>query len=155
MESITQYVEQRLKLRVSRQKSAVAPAVERPVLGFVFFRHRDARDSVTVAPNSQTSREWNPAAGHAQLGCLDDATSQLYPIRCGGGRNQTSRANRRGAVQTPPADPTLNGVGGLALEGVRRVCGSGRAVPAALRTEGGGRRDSLATIILPRRKTTR
>ena len=43
MESITQYVEQRLKLRVNRQKSAVAPAVERPLLGFEFFRDRDGR----------------------------------------------------------------------------------------------------------------
>jgi len=33
MESITQYIEQRLKLRVNRQKSAVAPAVGRPLLG--------------------------------------------------------------------------------------------------------------------------
>ena len=33
MASITQYVEQRLKLRVNRQKSAVAPAVDRPLLG--------------------------------------------------------------------------------------------------------------------------
>ena len=40
MESISQYVEQRLKLRVNRQKSVVAPAVERPLLGFQFFRDR-------------------------------------------------------------------------------------------------------------------
>ena len=33
MESITHYIEQRLKLRVNRQKSAVAPAVERPLWG--------------------------------------------------------------------------------------------------------------------------
>ena len=33
MASITHYIEQRLKLRVNRQKSAVAPAVERPLLG--------------------------------------------------------------------------------------------------------------------------
>ena len=49
MESITQYVEQRLKLRVNRQKSAVAPAVARPLLGFQFFRYRDGRVGVTVA----------------------------------------------------------------------------------------------------------
>ena len=52
MESITQYVEQRLKLRVNRQKSAVAPAVKRPLLGFVFFRYRDGRVGVTVAPKA-------------------------------------------------------------------------------------------------------
>ena len=33
MASITHYIEQRLKLRVNRQKSAVAPAVGRPLLG--------------------------------------------------------------------------------------------------------------------------
>ena len=43
MESITQYIEQRLKLRVNRQKSAVAPAVKRPLVGFSFFRDRRAR----------------------------------------------------------------------------------------------------------------
>ena len=52
MESITQYIEQRLKLRVNRQKSAVAPAVERPLLGFAFFRYRDGRIGVTVAPKA-------------------------------------------------------------------------------------------------------
>ena len=52
MQSVTQYVEQRLKLRVNRQKSAVAPAVERPLLGFQFFRYRDGRVGVTVAPKA-------------------------------------------------------------------------------------------------------
>jgi RNA-directed DNA polymerase len=52
MESITRYVEQGLKLRVNRQKSAVAPAVERPLLGFAFFRYRDGKVGVTVAPKA-------------------------------------------------------------------------------------------------------
>ncbi len=52
MASITQYIEQRLKLRVNRQKSAVALAVERPLLGFQFFRYRDGRIGVTVAPKA-------------------------------------------------------------------------------------------------------
>ena len=52
MASITQYIEQRLKLRVNRQKSAVGPAVERPLLGFQFFRYRDGRIGVTVAPKA-------------------------------------------------------------------------------------------------------
>ena len=52
MESITHYIEQRLKLRVNRQKSAVAPAVGRPLLGFQFFRYRDGRIGVTVAPKA-------------------------------------------------------------------------------------------------------
>jgi len=52
MESISQYVEQRLKLRVNRQKSAVAPAVERPLLGFEFFRDKAGKVRITVAPNA-------------------------------------------------------------------------------------------------------
>jgi RNA-directed DNA polymerase len=52
MESIAQYIEQRLKLRVNRQKSAVAPAVERPLLGFQFFRDKAAKVRVTVAPKA-------------------------------------------------------------------------------------------------------
>ncbi len=38
MESITQYVEQRLKLKVNREKSVVHPATKRSLLGFGFFR---------------------------------------------------------------------------------------------------------------------
>ena len=52
MASITHYVEQRLKLRVNRQKSAVAPAVERPLLGFEFFRDKAGKVRVTVAPKA-------------------------------------------------------------------------------------------------------
>jgi RNA-directed DNA polymerase len=52
IESITQYVEQRLKLRVNRQKSAVAPAVDRPLLGFQFFRDKAGKARVTVAPKA-------------------------------------------------------------------------------------------------------
>jgi group II intron reverse transcriptase/maturase len=52
MESITQYVEQRLKLRVNAEKSAVAPAVERPLLGFRFFCDRAGKVRVTVAPKA-------------------------------------------------------------------------------------------------------
>jgi RNA-directed DNA polymerase len=52
MESISQYVEQRLKLRVNRQKSAVVPAVERPLLGFCFFRDRAGKVRITVAPTA-------------------------------------------------------------------------------------------------------
>ena len=52
MQSITHYVEQRLKLRVNRQKSTVAPAVERPLLGFQFFRDRSGKVRITVAPKA-------------------------------------------------------------------------------------------------------
>ncbi len=77
MESVTQYIEQRLKLRVNRQKSAVAPAVERPLLGFQFFRDRDGKDRRDGrSEGSQTSRGSNPSADHAQLGRLDGAADQ-------------------------------------------------------------------------------
>ena len=49
MESITQYVEQRLKLRVNREKSVVARSVRRPLLGFGFF-YRDGEAKVRVDP---------------------------------------------------------------------------------------------------------
>ena len=52
MESVTQYIEQRLKLRVNRQKSAVAPAVKRPLLGFQFFRDKAGKVRITVAPKA-------------------------------------------------------------------------------------------------------
>jgi group II intron reverse transcriptase/maturase len=65
--SITQYVEQRLKLRVNREKSAVAPATKRPFLGFGFFV-RDGEVKVRIDPKARkrakerlrrlTSRRW-------------------------------------------------------------------------------------------------
>jgi RNA-directed DNA polymerase len=53
MASISQFIEQRLKLRVNAEKSAVAPALERPLLGFQFFRARDGAVRVTVAPKAR------------------------------------------------------------------------------------------------------
>ena len=41
MESITQYVEQHLKLKVNREKSVVDRATKRPLLGFRFAYRRD------------------------------------------------------------------------------------------------------------------
>ena len=52
MASITQYVEQRLS-RASTTKSAVAPAVDRPLLGFEFFRDKAGKVRVTVAPKAR------------------------------------------------------------------------------------------------------
>ena len=49
MASITQYVEQRLKLRVNREKSVVDRATKRPLLGFGFF-DRDGEVKVQVDP---------------------------------------------------------------------------------------------------------
>src|SRR5664279_3523598 len=49
MESITHYVEQRMKLRVNREKSVVARSVRQPLLGFGFF-YRDGEAKVRVDP---------------------------------------------------------------------------------------------------------
>jgi RNA-directed DNA polymerase len=67
IESISSFVERRLKLRVNRRKSAVAPATRRPFLGFGFFR-RDGQVRVRVDPDARkrakdrlrklTSRRW-------------------------------------------------------------------------------------------------
>ena len=76
MESITHYVEQRLKLRVNRQKSAVAPAVERPLLGFEFFSRSGRGQSHGRPEGSQTSPGTYPSTDHAQLGRLDGAAGQ-------------------------------------------------------------------------------
>jgi len=51
MASIMRYVEQRLKLKVNREKSVVDRAVKRPLLGFGFF-HRDGEIRVRVAPKA-------------------------------------------------------------------------------------------------------
>jgi group II intron reverse transcriptase/maturase len=52
MQSISQFIERRLKLRVNAEKSAVAPALERPLLGFRFFCDRHGRVRVTVDPKA-------------------------------------------------------------------------------------------------------
>jgi group II intron reverse transcriptase/maturase len=67
MESIGSFVEGRLKLRVNRRKSAVAPAKRRPFLGFGFFE-RDGQVKVRIDPDARrrakerlrklTSRRW-------------------------------------------------------------------------------------------------
>ena len=52
MDSITQYVESRLKLRVNRDKSAVDRATKRPLLGFAFFVTRTGRVGVRIDPKA-------------------------------------------------------------------------------------------------------
>jgi RNA-directed DNA polymerase len=52
MESITQYIEQRLKLKVNREKSVVDRATKRPFLGFG-FRYGGSEVKVTVASKAQ------------------------------------------------------------------------------------------------------
>jgi hypothetical protein len=46
-QSITRFIEQRLKLRVNAEKSALAPATTRPFLGFAFYR-RDGKVNIGV-----------------------------------------------------------------------------------------------------------
>jgi RNA-directed DNA polymerase len=68
MQSITQYVEQRLKLRVNRDKSVVDRATRRPFLGFGFFV-RDGQIKVRLDPKARqrakerlrklTARSWS------------------------------------------------------------------------------------------------
>jgi len=53
MESITQYVEQRLKLKVNRQKSVVDRATKRPLLGFGFMWRR-GQVLVRIDPKART-----------------------------------------------------------------------------------------------------
>jgi group II intron reverse transcriptase/maturase len=72
MDSIAHYVERRLKLRVNREKSAVAPATKRPLLGFGFFC-RDGQVKVRIDPQARkrakdrlrrlTSRRWGVSIG--------------------------------------------------------------------------------------------
>jgi RNA-directed DNA polymerase len=67
MESITQYVEQRLKLKVNREKSVVDRATKRPLLGFRFQYGRGevkvlvdqkARKRAKERLHQLTSRRW-------------------------------------------------------------------------------------------------
>jgi hypothetical protein len=67
MESVTQYVEQRLKLKVNREKSVVDRATKRPLLGFVFFTRggevkvrvdQKARERAKDRLRRLTSRRW-------------------------------------------------------------------------------------------------
>jgi RNA-directed DNA polymerase len=53
MQSITQYVEQRLKLRVNREKSVVDRATRRTLLGFGFFFARGGEVKVRIDPNAR------------------------------------------------------------------------------------------------------
>jgi group II intron reverse transcriptase/maturase len=52
MASITQFIEQRLKLRINRHKSTVAPATTRPFLGFGFYR-RGGTVKIGVSPKAR------------------------------------------------------------------------------------------------------
>jgi RNA-directed DNA polymerase len=52
MDSVTQYIEATLKLRVNRGKSAVGPATERTLLGFGFYRRRDGSVGVRIDPKA-------------------------------------------------------------------------------------------------------
>ena len=67
LEGVTAFVEQRLRLRVNREKSGVAPATRRGLLGFGFFRREGgvkvrldpkAKHRLKVRPRLLTSRRW-------------------------------------------------------------------------------------------------
>jgi RNA-directed DNA polymerase len=70
MQSVTRYIEQRLKLRVNREKSVVDRAVKRPFLGFGFFA-RGGEIKVRIDPKARqrakdrlrqlTARSWGVA----------------------------------------------------------------------------------------------
>ena len=102
LESSTRFGESRLKLRVSRRKSAVAPATERPFLGFGFYRRRDGTVGVSIDPEARkraqdrlrrlTARSWGvslerriEAVNRFTLGwtayyALADASSPLHAL---------------------------------------------------------------------------
>jgi RNA-directed DNA polymerase len=52
MASTAQFIEQRLKLRVNRRKSAVAAATTRPLLGFGFYR-RAGKVKIGISPKAR------------------------------------------------------------------------------------------------------
>ena len=71
MERITQYVEQRLKLRVNGDKSALDRATRPPLLGFAFFT-RDGQVKVRLDPKArQAGQGSHPQADRPQLGRVD------------------------------------------------------------------------------------
>ena len=75
MESITQYVEQRLKLRVNREKSVVDRATKRPLLGFR-FAYRGDEVGCWWTPNASNGQGPPAPADLAPLGRLDGAADQ-------------------------------------------------------------------------------
>ena len=56
IEGVTVFVEQRLRLKVNRAKSGVAPATRRGLLGFGFFR-RDGQGEGQARPEGEASPE--------------------------------------------------------------------------------------------------
>jgi group II intron reverse transcriptase/maturase len=55
LESLTDYIERRLKLRVNRDKSGVARATKRGLLGFGFFRRKDDGVGIRVDPKAMSA----------------------------------------------------------------------------------------------------
>ena len=126
MESITQYVERRLKLRVSRQKSAVDLARKRRLLGFRFFG-REHEIKVRIDPSARkrakdrlrqlTSRKWGVSMerrieeinrcintiegrGRADLRPSPAPFAGPTPIRAAGAKRP------RGESRQPPSRPS-------------------------------------------------
>ena len=113
MASITQYVEQRLKLRVNREKSVVDRATNRPLLGFGFF-DRDGEVKVHVDPKrlkrakdrlrELTSRRWGVSMERriAEINRFTDRVDGLLRV---GRHADTVRAARQVAPQATAAGP--------------------------------------------------
>ena len=90
LESITRFGESRLKLRVSRRKSAVAPATERPFLGFGFYRpqlravRRRSRSFAPAGLGIDAHAHRTEAVNRFTLGwtayALADASSPLHAL---------------------------------------------------------------------------
>lgn len=128
MESITQYVEQRLKLCAKAEQSAVAPAVVRPLLGFRFFCDRAGKVRVTVAPKALkraqdrvrqlTTRNWGVSMERRvkEINRLDGVLSfadgglpfEMPTSGCAAGRGRC--AGRSGSATNALPEPRVLGI---------------------------------------------
>lgn len=70
IQSTIRFIEQRLKLRVNAEKSALAPATTRPFLGFGFYR-RGGKVRIGVSPVGWTAY-YSLADGERPFSDLDE-----------------------------------------------------------------------------------
>ena len=117
MESITQYVERRLKLKVNRQKSAVDQAKKRPLLGFRLLRSR-ARGQGADRPKCPEAGQGSTApADLAQVGRLDGAADRRdQPLH--GRLDELLRAGRHALSVRGPRRMAPQAVAAGSLEGM-------------------------------------
>jgi hypothetical protein len=77
MQSTCEFIEQRLKLRVNRHKSAVGHATSRTLLGFGFLK-RGGEFKIRIDPKARKRAKGSTEGNHlSQLGHLDGAEDQL------------------------------------------------------------------------------